>query len=106
MQVWPKKHDPCLSTKGYSAPEFIGRCFDATAPSSAYDSFATGVILLELLCGKGSFDISRPESPCTGWLSFGVDANAVETAMQLTRVNASQRPSPPGRQGRRGVPAS
>ncbi|CAJ1335587.1 unnamed protein product [Effrenium voratum] len=97
LQNFFGKQKSCAHTPAYAPPELLkeNHCFDMRGPVYAYDGYATGLMLMEFMCGTLTGLRPGSSNPCTYGIVYGAeDVNARVVAKMLTQVTTTERMSP------------
>ncbi|CAJ1403161.1 unnamed protein product [Effrenium voratum] len=97
LQNFFGKQKSCAHTPAYAPPELLkeNHCYDMRGPVYAYDGYATGLMLMEFMCGTLTGLRPGRSNPCTYGIVYGAeDVNARFVAKMLTQVTTTERMSP------------
>ncbi|CAJ1387289.1 unnamed protein product, partial [Effrenium voratum] len=86
LQNFGKLSHGCAYTPAYSPPEVKSGCYDLRGPVYAYDGYATGLMLMEFMCGSLTGIRRGSSNPCSYSILYGSeDVNARYVAKMLTQ---------------------
>ncbi|CAJ1333847.1 unnamed protein product, partial [Effrenium voratum] len=86
LQNFGEPSHGCAYTPAYSPPEVKSGCYDLRGPVYAYDGYATGLMLMEFMCGSLTGIRRGSSNPCSYSILYGSeDVNARYVAKMLTQ---------------------